>query len=475
MDGPPPDASANSGDPTNVGRPRTRPTESRDPGRRPRTRPVESRDPDSPPQTRPVDGRSPGRPPRTRPAGSRGPDGRPRTRPSDTPDGRPRTRPTDARDLDARRRPRPAPSWFDDAPPTRPRQRTEPGAEPEPRRELGRRPARARPAQAPGRAGQPARATQPSRGTRPARGPRPSRGRRPDPATRRPPPRGGRPAGRLALPGGITLPSPVRPRPRGRGAAPPTTTRRLTALLLLAAIGVGIAALVGAFSSGQHTQPVPKLPAISARSIASQRGAPATVALDTTFGGAHPPTGKLSTLELDLARGFHFDPRAAPTCTPSQARAGACPADSAIGSGSGEILVHGPYLPRTSYDVTAAVYLTAPTHRGDIAGLALEIVQEQSQLHATLLGRVIPLRTSRYSIALRFADASRGLSRDYELILRQIALKLQAGRTVDSQTYHLLTNPTPCVKPGWPLQLSMTSATNAWIYHGTASCGSSTS
>jgi hypothetical protein len=264
---------------------------------------------------------------------------------------------------------------------------------------------------------------------------------------------------------------PSRPRTGARRAAPPTTTRRLTALLLVAGVAVGIAALVGAFSSGKHAQPVPKLPAISARSIASQRGAPATVSLDTTFGSAHPPTGKLSTLELDLARGFHFDPRAAATCAAAQAKAGTCPADSAIGDGSGAIVVHGPYLPRTNYDVGAGVYLTAPTHRGDIAGLVLDLTQGQSQLHAMLQGRVIPLRTSRYSIALRFADASKGLSPDYELILRQVALKLQASRTVDSRTYHLLTNPAPCVKPGWPLQLSMTSSTSAWIYHGAASCG----
>jgi len=219
---------------------------------------------------------------------------------------------------------------------------------------------------------------------------------------------------------------------------------------------------------------VPKLPPISVRSIATQRGAPVTVSVNTTFGGAHPPTGKLSTLELDLTRGFRFDPRAAATCAPSQSHAGACPADSAIGGGSGEIVVHGPYLPRTTYNVAAEVYLAAPTHRGDIAGLVLDLTQQQSQLHATLLGRVIPLRTSQYSIALRFADASKGLSRDYKLILRQVALRLQATRTVDSQTYHLLTNPTPCVKPGWPLQLSMTSATNAWIYHGTAACQATT-
>ena len=145
------------------------------------------------------------------------------------------------------------------------------------------------------------------------------------------------------------------------------------------------------------------------------------------------PSGKLSTLELDLARGFHFDPRAAVTCSATQARTGACPADSAIGSGTGEIVVQGPYLPQTTYDVSTAVYLTAPTHRDDIAGVALDLTQAQSQLHAVILGRVVPLPTSSYSIALRFADASRTLSTNYDLNLRRLALTLQASRTVDSR------------------------------------------
>ena len=159
------------------------------------------------------------------------------------------------------------------------------------------------------------------------------------------------------------------------------------------------------------------------------------------------------------------------TCSATLARTGACPADSAIGSGTGEIVVQGPYLPQTTYDVSTAVYLTAPTHRDDIAGVALDLTQAQSQLHAVILGRVVPLPTSSYSIALRFADASQTLSTNYDLNLRRLALTLQASRTVSSQTYHLLTNPTPCTRRGWPLQLSITSAKKAWIYHGAASCG----
>ena len=286
------------------------------------------------------------------------------------------------------------------------------------------------------------------------------------------------------------------PRPRPRASAPPAPPRprpsapsspisrrspdfrdvharrlRLLGLLLvLAAIAIGIAALIGAFGSGQHHPELPTLPAIPARSIETEHGAPAAVSLNTTFGGARAPSGKLSSLELDLARGFHFDPRAAVACLATQARSGACPADSAIGGGTGEIVVQGPYLPRTTYAVSAALYLTAPTHPGDIAGLALDLTQAQSQLHAVIFGRVVPLPTSSYAIVLRFADASSALSTNYDLNLRRLALTLQASRTVSSHTYRLLTNPTPCARHGWPLQLSITSAQTAWIYRGAASC-----
>jgi hypothetical protein len=299
--------------------------------------------------------------------------------------------------------------------------------------------------------------------------PRPTERSRP---TQRPAPRRPRAAAarRFALPGGVTLPAQTSlPLPNFSGAHA-RRLRLLGPLLALAVIAIGIAALVGAFSSGKHHAQLPTLPAIPARSIETQHGAPATVSLDTTFGGTSTPSGKLSSLELDLARGFHFDPRAAVTCSATQARTGACPADSAIGSGTGEIVVQGPYLPQTTYDVSTAVYLTAPTHRNDIAGVALDLTQSQSQLHAVILGRVVPLPTSSYSIALRFADASRTLSTNYDLNLRRLTLTLQASRTVSSHAYHLLTNPTPCTRRGWPLQLSITSAKNAWIYHGAASC-----
>lgn len=239
-------------------------------------------------------------------------------------------------------------------------------------------------------------------------------------------------------------------------------------LLGLTAFALVLAALVGAFSASKRA--LPKLPAIPARAIATQTGPPATVSLNTTFGGTQAPSGRLSALELDLARGFHFDPRAAATCSASQAREDACPSDTTIGGGTSEVIVQGRFLPRTTYPVSAGIYLTAPTHRGDIAGLVLDLTEAQSQLHAVMYGRVIPLPTSPYTIALRFANASKSLSGGYDLIVRRMALTLQASRTIDSHTYHLLTNPTSCVRHGWPLRLSMSSQQTTWIYHGKASC-----
>jgi hypothetical protein len=61
---------------------------------------------------------------------------------------------------------------------------------------------------------------------------------------------------------------------------------------------------------------------------------------------------------VDLARGFHFDPRAADVCSNAQARAATCPQASTVGRGAGTIVVRGRYLPRTPYAVGVMFYLS---------------------------------------------------------------------------------------------------------------------
>jgi hypothetical protein len=211
---------------------------------------------------------------------------------------------------------------------------------------------------------------------------------------------------------------------------------------------------------------------VSVRETPIEAGLPAALALSTSFGQA--TDGELSSLELDLARGFHFDPRAAVMCSDIQAHAGSCPAASVIGRGTGRILVQGPYLPRTQYAVGATFYLSQPRHHGDLAGLVFDLYEPESRLHATLLGRVVPLAHGPYGLALRFSNTSPELPSGYLLTLVQLQTLLSAQRTAtapgDRKTYHLLTNPRSCKRGGWPVQLSIDSAEQALAFASTAAC-----
>jgi hypothetical protein len=169
----------------------------------------------------------------------------------------------------------------------------------------------------------------------------------------------------------------------------------------------------------------------------------------------------LSAVEVDLARGFQFDPRAADVCSNGQAHAARCPAASTVGRGTGTIVVQGRYLPRTPYSVGAALYLAKARHPGDIAGLVLDLYEPESQLHATIFGRVVPLPHGLYGIALRFSDANTQLPSGYDLSLLTLTTLLEAHRTAvvnhHDVSYDLLTNPGTCSRGGWPVQLRIRS------------------
>jgi hypothetical protein len=206
---------------------------------------------------------------------------------------------------------------------------------------------------------------------------------------------------------------------------------------------------------------------VSVKETPVEAGAPAALSLDTSFAST---TGELSALEIDLARGFHFDPRAADTCTEAQAGAGTCPRSSTIGRGRGEIVVQGHYLPRTTYQVGATFYLAPLRHKGDVAGIVLDLYETESQLHATMLGRVVPLAKGRYGLALRFSDTDQELPSGYSLTLLKLSTLMQAKRTSGRTTYNLLTNPSACTGTGWPVQVSLRSSGRTWVYQNSASC-----
>jgi hypothetical protein len=211
---------------------------------------------------------------------------------------------------------------------------------------------------------------------------------------------------------------------------------------------------------------------VSVTETPSHARAPSALSLRTIL--APSTHGELTAVELDLARGFHLDPRAAGVCSDTQARAGACPQTSTVGRGRGTIVVAGRYLPRTPYRVRATFYLAKARHTGDIAGAVLDFYESESQLHATVLGRVVALAHGPYGVALRFSDIGGELPSGYTLSLLQLTTVLQAQRMVAvnkrTVTYDLLTNPGACSRRGWPVQLLIESGGQPQIGHGTAAC-----
>jgi hypothetical protein len=197
-------------------------------------------------------------------------------------------------------------------------------------------------------------------------------------------------------------------------------------------------------------------------------GAPAALSVRTTF--SQSTHGELSAVEVDLARGFRFDPRAAGVCSNAQARAGSCPIVSTVGRGTGTIVVQGRYLPRTPYSVGATFYLAKARHPGDLAGLVLDLYETESQLHATIFGRVVALRRGPYGIALRFSDANAQLPSGYDLSLLRLTALLEAHRSVPAVGYDLLANPGSCTRHGWPIQLLIVSGGRSQVYRSNAPC-----
>ena len=67
----------------------------------------------------------------------------------------------------------------------------------------------------------------------------------------------------------------------------------------------------------------PKAPSLTVNETPLAAGAPTALSLRTTFDRS--THGELSDVEVDLARGFRFDARAAGVCSNAQAHAGRCP------------------------------------------------------------------------------------------------------------------------------------------------------
>src|SRR5437879_10902702 len=97
--------------------------------------------------------------------------------------------------------------------------------------------------------------------------------------------------------------------------------------VLIPAIVIAVLAVIAVAIAGHVS------PSASVRDRPIEAGAPAQLSVMSSFDRS--VDGELHALELGLSRGFRFDPRAAVTCTLTQARAEKCPASSRIGKGSG--------------------------------------------------------------------------------------------------------------------------------------------
>jgi hypothetical protein len=179
-------------------------------------------------------------------------------------------------------------------------------------------------------------------------------------------------------------------------------------------------------------------------------------------GFGQPAGAQLEAYNVDIARGFRFDPKAvAKRCTVAQARSSSCPAASRIGSGNADVTIGGN-------PATFAVdfYLTPAQQRGDIAGLVLSVHQEGSNQGFALVGRLVRLKRGPFGLELRFADAAKQLPPGVVVQLNHIQAQVGAHRGGHS----LLTTPRKCRAKGWPFRLVVAYSTGTETYSGPAAC-----
>src|SRR5690349_6701634 len=207
----------------------------------------------------------------------------------------------------------------------------------------------------------------------------------------------------------------------------------LVATAMLAALGAAIGP-AAATAATEH------LPPGSVRVLPARPGAPATLVWKASFD--QPPAAQLQAYNVDIARGYRFDPRAAGgTCTIAQARAGTCPAASRIGSGNGEVTAFPPSGAPQQLALGIEFFITAPQLPGDIAGVVLAAHEPTSNLTFDLVGRLVRKASGPYGLELRFADTAAELPVDITVQLHKVDVRFGTQRTVGGRTYHLLTNP----------------------------------
>lgn len=222
-----------------------------------------------------------------------------------------------------------------------------------------------------------------------------------------------------------------------------------------------------------------QLPPGSVRVLPPRPGAPATLTWHASF--AQPPAAQLQAYNVDIARGYKFNPRAVrKTCTLAEARASSCPAASKIGGGGGQVTVFPASGPPQELTLGIKFFLIARQRPHDLAGLVLAAHEPKSGLTFNLVGRMVRLRARRYGLELRFADTAAELPSNITVQLHRVNVRFGAQRSVTvgagghrrRVTYHLLTNPPTCAKRGWPFLLTVAYTTGTEKYAAYGRCHS---
>jgi hypothetical protein len=222
-----------------------------------------------------------------------------------------------------------------------------------------------------------------------------------------------------------------------------------------------------------------QLPPGSVRALPNHPGSAATLRWKGSF--AQPTAAELLAYNVDIARGYHFDPRAVSArCTVSQARTAHCPASSEMGSGQGRVTVITASGESHDFALGINFFIMRPQRPGDIAGLVLAAHEPGSGLTFDLVGRLVRLRHGPFGLELRFANTASELPKGITVQLHQVNVRFGTHRAVmhghgakrQRVRYDLLRNPATCRRHRWPFLLTVTYTTGTEKYYAFGACTS---
>lgn len=239
--------------------------------------------------------------------------------------------------------------------------------------------------------------------------------------------------------------------------------RSLPAALLIVVLGaLALPAAGSAQSEGTLTvRAVPNLAGAAARIEIDARG-------QQFESGQEFPRSVI----VDLTRGITFDARAVrQRCTEEQADAFACPAGSRIGGGTAEGTVTGPLVPGGSQDFSAVIDLfLAPARRGEIAGLIVQVREQNTGFRRSARGSVVAVDTRRFGAEVRFNfPATPPLPPGATLNVERVAVTVGATRRVRGVRRTLLRNPRIC-RGSWPFRIRVAFEDRTITRNGAVPC-----